>query len=94
MEVLVVVVTNPSNEQSRSEQTRDQPCSIVKKLHDFSKYNKTKDCLGKLRDTILVISIKIKIIEKLCLGFLNKHYPPATIPQRNSTFTTRYKMNL
>uniref|UniRef100_M0ZN59 Ankyrin repeat-containing protein n=1 Tax=Solanum tuberosum TaxID=4113 RepID=M0ZN59_SOLTU len=59
LQVLVVPVQDPSNEQSSSEQTRDHPRSNVKKLHDFLKYNKTKDCPGKVRDTILVIAILI-----------------------------------
>ena len=42
-------------------QTRAQPRSNVKKLHNFSKYNKTKYSAEKLRDTILVIAILIEI---------------------------------
>ncbi|KAK4738497.1 hypothetical protein R3W88_002194 [Solanum pinnatisectum] len=73
LQVLVVPVQDPSNEQSSQvlvvpvqdqqssrEQTRDDgPRSNVKKLQDFFRYNKTKDCPGKVRDTILVIAILI-----------------------------------
>ncbi|KAG5627097.1 hypothetical protein H5410_012315 [Solanum commersonii] len=56
----VVPVQDPSNEQSSREQTRDDgPRSNSKKLQDFFKYNKTKDCPGKVRDTLLVIAILI-----------------------------------
>ncbi|KAH0726307.1 hypothetical protein KY290_002135 [Solanum tuberosum] len=56
----VVPVQDPSNEQSSIEQTRDDgPRSNSKKLQDFFKYNKTKDCPGKVRDTLLVIAILI-----------------------------------
>ncbi|KAG5627103.1 hypothetical protein H5410_012321 [Solanum commersonii] len=56
----VVPVQDPSNEQSRREQTRDDgPRSNSKKLQDFFKYNKTKDPPGKVRDTLLVIAILI-----------------------------------
>uniref|UniRef100_M1D2W0 PGG domain-containing protein n=1 Tax=Solanum tuberosum TaxID=4113 RepID=M1D2W0_SOLTU len=55
-----VPVQDPSNEQSSREQTRDDgPRSNSKKLQDFFKYNKTKDCPGKVRDTFLVIAILI-----------------------------------
>ncbi|KAH0726306.1 hypothetical protein KY290_002134 [Solanum tuberosum] len=60
LQVLVVPVQDPSNEQSSREQTRDDgPRSNVKKLQDFFKYNKTKDPPGKVRDTLLVIAILI-----------------------------------
>lgn len=49
----VVPVQDPSNEQS------SRPRSYSKKLQDFFKYNKTKDCPGKVRDTLLVIAILI-----------------------------------
>ncbi|XP_049386528.1 ankyrin repeat-containing protein BDA1-like [Solanum stenotomum] len=56
----VVPVQDPSNEQSSREQIRDDgPRSNSKKLQDFFKYNKTKDCPGKVRDTLLVIAILI-----------------------------------
>ncbi|XP_049387421.1 uncharacterized protein LOC125851699 [Solanum stenotomum] len=59
LQVLVVPVQDPSNEQSSREQRRDQPRSNSKKLQDFFKYNKTKDYPGKVRDTLLVIVILI-----------------------------------
>ncbi|KAK4738498.1 hypothetical protein R3W88_002195 [Solanum pinnatisectum] len=55
----VVPVQDPSNEQSSREQRSDTPRSNSKKLQDFFKYNKTKDCPGKVRDTLLVIAILI-----------------------------------
>ncbi|KAL3381017.1 hypothetical protein AABB24_001248 [Solanum stoloniferum] len=59
-ENLQVLVVPVQDQQSSREQTRDDgPRSNVKKLHDFFKYNKTRDCPGKVRDTILVITILI-----------------------------------
>ncbi|KAM3323122.1 hypothetical protein P3S67_004273 [Capsicum chacoense] len=45
----------PVHDPSSREQRRDRPRSISKKLQDFFKYNKSKDPLGKVRDTLLVI---------------------------------------
>ncbi|XP_049378268.1 ankyrin repeat-containing protein BDA1-like [Solanum stenotomum] len=55
----VVPFQDPSNEQSSREQRKDLPRSRAKKLQDFFKYNKSKDCPGKVRDTLLVIAILI-----------------------------------
>ncbi|CAN4111891.1 unnamed protein product [Withania somnifera] len=55
----VVPIQDPSNEQTGREQRREGPRSRSKKLQDFFKYNKTKDCPGKVRDTLLVIAILI-----------------------------------
>ncbi|KAH0766146.1 hypothetical protein KY285_002017 [Solanum tuberosum] len=43
----VVPFQDPSNEQSSREQRKDLPRSRAKKLQDFFKYNKSKDCPGK-----------------------------------------------
>lgn len=48
----VVPFQDPSNEQSSREQRKDLPRSRAKKLQDFFKYNKSKDCPGKVRDTL------------------------------------------
>ncbi|KAG5627106.1 hypothetical protein H5410_012324 [Solanum commersonii] len=59
-ENLQVLVVPVQDQQSSREQTRDDgPRSNLKKLHDFFKYNKTKDPPGKVRDTLLVIAILI-----------------------------------
>ncbi|KAK4372071.1 hypothetical protein RND71_007455 [Anisodus tanguticus] len=55
----VVSVQDPSNEYSSREQRSERPRSRSKKLQDFFKYHKTKDCPGKVRDTLLVIAILI-----------------------------------
>uniref|UniRef100_M1D2V9 Ankyrin repeat-containing protein n=1 Tax=Solanum tuberosum TaxID=4113 RepID=M1D2V9_SOLTU len=60
LQVLVIPVQDPSNEQSSREQRRDDgPRSNSEKLLDFFKYDKTKDCPGKVRDILLVIAILI-----------------------------------
>ncbi|KAJ8565541.1 hypothetical protein K7X08_008117 [Anisodus acutangulus] len=55
----VVSVQDPSNEHSSREQRSERPRSRSKKLQDFFKYHKTKDCPGKVRDTLLVMAILI-----------------------------------
>ncbi|XP_015164467.1 ankyrin repeat-containing protein At2g01680-like [Solanum tuberosum] len=57
LQVLVVPVQDPSNEQSSREQRRDQRRSNFNKY--FFGFNKTRDCPGKVSDTILVIAILI-----------------------------------